>query len=198
MYSLFQSVYKFFYKHKKSDVQNINLVSTEPYEIDKPENIQTEYDKNKRISTFLQIRHVKNIFYKYTENPLYRHQLYDEFLKESDFDYGESAFDDEKHDICIFDKYVCDYIQLRKEFLDKLIQSNISFTLSSNKTENNIQLQNTNDMIITFIIDMNDRNILDYCLSHCDQKLLDILFSAIITETETETENHQTYTRVFR
>jgi hypothetical protein len=180
VYSLFQSVYNFF--RKKNDV---NKCSTEPYET------IIEYDKVKKLQLFLQIRHIKNIYYKYTKNTLYREHLYNSFVKENDFDYGESAYDDET-DTKIFDKYICDYIEKRKGFLDEFDQYGIEYECCTSIMDDDSNNKCDNNKIkITFIIDMTDRNILDYCMKN-NNKSLDSLFSVVIIK------NSQTSTKTLR
>ena len=176
VYSLFQSLYNWFYK--KNAI--LKPQSTEPYE--------TEYDKSKKIQLFLQIRHIKNIYYKYTKNILFREQLYNEFSKENDFDYGECAYDDENGNISIFDTYICRYIEKRKEFINELQNKGSEYELFTNIPESN----DNKKQCIVFIIDMTDRNILDYCMSHHNDKLLDTLLSAVIIE------NNQRHTKLLR
>ena len=187
LYNLFQSVYKLFYYTKTES----KLVSTEPYEISTANDINyiqnAEYDKTKKIQLFLQIRHIKNIYYKYTQNICFREQLYNDFLKETDFDYGEAAYDDEKYDVRIFDTYICDYIEKRRKFIEELQHNDVEYELSQI-----IESDHKGNMIITFIMDMTDRHILDYCMSLTDHKLMDILLSAIIID------KGKTYTKLFR
>lgn len=181
MYSLLQRVYNYFYDTNKQIKKELDISTSvaEPYEV--------LNDKSRKIQAFLNIRHVKNIYYKYTDNPLFKQKLYDDFLKEADFDYGESAYDDDSTDVCIFDTYVCNYIENRKNFLDYLKNNEIKFVCYNTMSENHV----TGIIQIQFIMDMKERDILDYYMTHND-KILDALFTAIITE------NNKTYTKNFR
>jgi hypothetical protein len=187
LFNLFQSVYNLFY-YKKPESK---LTGTEPYEISTANDINYneigEYDKTKKIQLFLQIRHIKNIYYKYTQNICFREQLYNDFLKETDFDYGESAYDDEKYDVRIFDTYICEYIKKRKQFIEELENNGVDFELSYS-----VESVYKGCMVITFIMDMSDRHILEYCMSVPDNKLMDILLSAIIKDKD------KTYTELLR
>lgn len=150
--------------------QQIDQIPAPPYDIPK---------KADRIHLLLQIRHIKNIYYKYTNNPSFKNELYESFLTDTDFDYGLSAYDDNE-DVRIFDKYILQYIEKRKEYLQNLEKYHLY--VSTGHLEEH---PSDSDYHILFIIDMTDKKIFEYCynmynISPNDFKIINTIFSAII------------------
>lgn len=181
LYKMF-SIFKYF-SWKNNSLQNNISLSSEEASIAQPYSIPA--NKTEKIQLLLQIRHIKNIYYKYTNNPLFRQELYDTFLTDTDFDYGDAAFDDNDDDnIRIFDKYIIKYIKSRELFLKNLIDMNLKYHLylSTSKLEEH---ESDESHHILFIMDMTDKKIFEYCynlyiLHNKDFRVIDTLFSAII------------------
>lgn len=177
MFSIFEYLYNIFDKKNKikQDVQITQQSSIIPFNIP---------NKTEKIQLLLEVRHIKNIYYKYSGNILFRQELYDTFLVDNDFDSGISAFDDDT-DIRIFDKYILNYIATRKKFLQNILDEGNSYQLyisSSDLEEHPLDAK----YHILFIMDMTDKKIFEYCYNiytiNTSQyfNLHDILFSAIV------------------
>lgn len=170
MSSIFKYLSKLF--NKKNTFAHTKIDKTMPVA---PYDISVSDTKSERVYLLLQIRHIKNIYYKYTNNALFRQDMYDTFLTDTDFDYGNVAFDDEEDNIRIFDKYILQYIELRKEFLQGLQKYELYESVG--KLEERTVDDNHH---ILFIMDMTDKRVFEYCFSNMKVNVVDALFSAII------------------
>ena len=181
MSSLFNYITKIFSSSKPKPFENIK--------IDTIASMSTEYppytipNKPEKLHLLLQIRHIKNIYYKYTNSPSFRQDLYDSFSTDTDFDHGEVAFDDEDN-IRIFDKYIINYIKERQEYVQGLRDKDnkVHFYLSTGHLEEHTPNEAYH---ILFIMDMTDKRIFEYCynmytVQSADFNIIKTLLSAII------------------
>lgn len=139
-------------------------------------------DKQRRIDILLYTRQIKNVFYKYTNTPLFDPNLYNLFVGDENFDGGNTAFDDDS-DTRIFDEYVKDYIRDREAVLQYLMEKH-----------SNVVIVDTMDALteqsVMFVIDMKDRELFQYCYSMIENhsnthKIKDIIFSIILKKNGT-------------
>lgn len=144
---------------------------------DKNNNVLID-DKAMRINTLLYIKQVKNTYYKYTKKELFNQELYNTFIRDENFDGGLTAFDDDD-DVPIFDKYILDYIKNRNNTITYIQCKNKNI-----KFVTNLEELTERDSVL-FIIDMNDKDLFQYCYEFIQKTdninmLKDIIFSIII------------------
>jgi len=117
-----------------------------------------------RLNTLMYIKQCKNTYYKYTQNSLFNVKLYEMYNKETFFDSGDTAFDDDDK-ISIFDRYILEYIKNRNEIITYFQCKNIKINLKNNLEEIRDFRETLDEKDIIFVIDMTDKQIFDYCMS---------------------------------
>lgn len=119
-------------------------------------------DKQLKINTLLYIKQLKNTYYKYTDKTKFNKELYDNFVKEDNFDGGETAFDDDDN-VRIFDKYILEYIKNRNDIITYIQCKNKDIIIKT-KMEDLKDIRSSEEkMDLLFVIDMSDKEIFKYC-----------------------------------
>jgi hypothetical protein len=140
-----------------SDIDNISLYLDNKI---KPIDV---CDKKLRLNILLYIKQYKNTYYKYTNKEKFNIDLYNSFINDENFDDSLTAYDDDEPNIRIFDKYILEYIKKRNDIITYLQCKDKGVILHDTlESLNDLKKSNTYDML--FIIDMNERDLLSYCL----------------------------------
>jgi hypothetical protein len=142
-------------------------------------------DKQLRIDTLLFVRQFKNTYYKYTNKEKFNVVLYNTFIDDNNFDGGLTAYDDddEANRVRIFDKYVLEYIKNRNDIITYLQCKNKDVVVRSNLEQ--LRDFKNGKYDIVFAIDMNEKELFNYCYtilqqSGCDVGMIrNIIFSLI-------------------
>lgn len=140
-------------------------------------------DKNLRLNTLLYIKQYKNTYYKYTNKEKFNIDLYNSYINDDNFDDTLTAYDDDEPDVRIFDKYILEYIKKRNDIITYLQCKNKELVLhTSLETLKNIKNSETFDILFT--IDLNERDLLSYCLDVLNKTnnglLKSLVFSMIL------------------
>ncbi len=141
--------------------------------------------KQLRIDVLLFVKQFKNTYFKYTNKEKFNVGLYNSFIDDDHFDGGLTGFDDDDHEVRIFDKYILEYIKNRNEVLTYLQCKNKDVVLkdSLHKLDNLVIGNNKIDLI--FAMDMSEKELFDYCYSlvannGCMTTVKNTIFSMII------------------
>lgn len=121
--------------------------------------------KQLRIDVLLFVRQFKNTYYKYTNKDKFNAALYNSFIDDDNFDGGLTGFDDDDHEVRIFDKYILEYIKNRSEVLTYLQCKNKDIVLKDSLQKLDNLIIGNDKMDIIFAIDMNEKELFDYCYS---------------------------------
>jgi hypothetical protein len=124
-------------------------------------------DKQLRIDTLLFVRQYKNTYYKYTNTEKFNHELYNTYVDDKHFDGGDSGYDDDD-EIRIFDRYILEYIKNRNDVVTFLLCKNKEVVFKT-KLEDMVDVfdekTKSNTIDILFTIDMNEKDLFNYCHS---------------------------------
>uniref|UniRef100_A0A6C0J2V4 Uncharacterized protein n=1 Tax=viral metagenome TaxID=1070528 RepID=A0A6C0J2V4_9ZZZZ len=167
LYSLFNKVYNMF--SKKPVINTIKPdLEYSSY------GISDKNDKELRINILLDIKNIKNTYYKYTYNKKYSDKLYKDILKETEDENGVLVSNNSK----IYDSDIIKYIECRKELFE-----NKNYVLKKNLEELS-KLDSLDSKNLLYIIDLNEKEIFNYCYDiikcYDDNIVKDLLFSVII------------------
>jgi hypothetical protein len=143
-------------------------------------------DKQLRIDILLFVRQFKNTYYKYSNKYKFNPELYNSFVDDKHFDGGLTAFDDDDCNIRIFDKYILEYIKNRNDVMTYLQCKNINIELQTKLDDlKDIKCSNNENIDVIFTIDMNEKDLFNYCNSIINKNgnismIKNIVFSIII------------------
>jgi hypothetical protein len=141
-------------------------------------------DKQLRIDTLLFIKQIKNTYYKYANKEKYNQELYNSFINENYFDGGTSGYDDDDN-IRIFDRYILEYIKNRNDLMTYIVCKNKNIIPKIRLNDlNDVYNNKENNIDILFIIDMNEKDIFNYCYdiiynTHDISSIKNIMFSFV-------------------
>lgn len=139
-------------------------------------------DKQLKIDTLLFVRQFKNTYYKYTNKDKFNIELYNSFVDDKNFDGGLTAFDDDDKETRIFDKYILEYIKNRNDVITYLQCKNIDIVIKTNLEQLGDFKKHKYDIV--FAIDMNEKELFNYCYTILQQSgnicmIKNIIFSLI-------------------
>jgi len=173
LYNLFSKVYNMF--TKKSEIN-----TTKPDLEYSSYGISEKVDKESRINILLEIKNIKNTYYKYTYDKKYSEKLYKDILKETEDDNGVLVSNNSN----IYDSDIIKYIECRKELFE---DTKKTYTIKKN-FENFYKLETIDSINILYIIDLNEREIFEYCYDiikrYDDNIVKKLLFSVIINNAK--------------
>ena len=142
--------------------------------------INDKTDKQLRINILLEIKNIKNTYYKYINNSKYSDKLYNNILQETEYEDGILVSDNST----VYDNDIKKYINCRKELFENtkrryIIKKNLQdFYIINDDNENNI----------LYIIDLEERDMFNYCYDYIkrdDKNLVrDLLFTVIINNVK--------------
>lgn len=142
--------------------------------------INDKTDKQLRINILLEIKNIKNTYYKYINNSKYSDKLYNNILQETEYEDGILVSDNST----VYDNDIKKYINCRKELFENtkkryIIKKNLQdFYIINDGNENNI----------LYIIDLEERDMFNYCYDYIkrdDKNLIrDLLFTVIINNVK--------------
>ena len=142
--------------------------------------INDKTDKQLRINILLEIKNIKNTYYKYINNSKYSDKLYNNVLQETEYEDGILVSDNST----VYDNDIKKYINCRKELFENtkrryIIKKNLQdFYIINDDNENNI----------LYIIDLEERDMFNYCYDYIkrdDKNLVrDLLFTVIINNVK--------------
>ena len=142
--------------------------------------INDKTDKQLRINILLEIKNIKNTYYKYINNSKYSDKLYNNILQETEYEDGILVSDNS----IVYDNDIKKYINCRKELFENtkrryIIKKNLQdFYMINDGNENNI----------LYIIDLEERDMFNYCYDYIkrdDKNLVrDLLFTVIINNVK--------------
>jgi len=142
--------------------------------------INDKTDKQLRINILLEIKNIKNTYYKYINNSKYSDKLYNNILQETEYEDGILVSDNST----VYDNDIKKYINCRKELFENtkriyIIKKNLQdFYMINDGNENNI----------LYIIDLEERDMFNYCYDYIkrdDKNLVrDLLFTVIINNVK--------------
>jgi hypothetical protein len=142
--------------------------------------ISEKVDKESRINILLEIKNIKNTYYKYTYDKKYSEKLYKDILKETEDDNGVLVSNNSN----IYDSDIIKYIECRKELFE---DTKKTYTIKKN-FENFYKLETIDSINILYIIDLNEREIFEYCYDiikrYDDNIVKKLLFSVIINNAK--------------
>lgn len=178
-------IYTYNYFHEEMPPKKYQtLQATDDDKIETIHNANID-DKQLRIDILLFVRQFKNTYYKYTNKDKFNPELYNSFVDDKHFDGGLTAFDDDDN-IRIFDKYILEYIKNRNDVMTYLQCKNKNIELQT-KLENlkDIKCSNNENIDVIFTIDMNEKDLFNYCHSILHKSgniamIKNIVFSIII------------------
>lgn len=172
LYNIFNKIY---YMFSKKSVNN----TTKPDLEYSSYGISEKKDKESRINILVEIKNIKNTYYKYTYDKKYSEKLYNGILQETEYENGVLISNNSN----IYDNDVIKYINYREE-LSKNTKNNYNL----NKNFENFYSQSTNFSNILYIMDLNERELFEYCydIIKRDDKIniKDIIFSVIINKNK--------------
>jgi hypothetical protein len=174
--------YNYFHQEKPSKTYQ----TLQPEDDDKIDCINNNIDdKQLRIDTLLFVRQFKNTYYKYSNKDKFNPELYNSFVDDKHFDGGPTAFDDDDN-VRIFDKYILEYIKNRNDIMTYMQCKNKTVELQT-KLDNlkDIKCSNNEIIDVIFTIDMNEKDLFNYCYSIIQKTgniamIKNIVFSIII------------------
>ena len=142
--------------------------------------INDKTDKQLRINILLEIKNIKNTYYKYINNSKYSDKLYNNVLQETEYEDGILVSDNST----VYDNDIKKYINCRKELFENtkrryIIKKNLQdFYMINDGNENNI----------LYIIDLEERDMFNYCYDYIkrdDKNLVrDLFFTVIINNVK--------------
>lgn len=136
--------------------------------------ISDKKNKESRINILLEIKNIKNTYYKYTYDKKYSEKLYNDILKETEDDNGVLV----SNNSTIYDSDIIRYIECRKELFE-----NKNYSIKKN-FEKFYKLELNDSINLLYVIDLNERELFEYCYDiikkYDDNIVKDLLFSVII------------------
>ena len=172
LYNLFNKVYYMFSKKPE------NNSSTKPNLEYSSYGISDKTDKESRINILVEIKNIKNTYYKYTYDKKYSEKLYNAILQETEYENGVLISNNSN----IYDNEVIKYINYREE-LSKNTKNN--YNLKKN-FQTFYKSESTNFSNILYVIDLNERELFEYChdiIKRNDKiNIKDLVFSVIINK----------------
>lgn len=167
--------YNWFCTEKKYPRNSIDL-----YDLSSCDDVLID-DKQLRIDTLLFVKQFKNTYYKYTNKDKFNIELYNSFIDDRNFDGGLTAFDDDD-DTRIFDKYILEYIKNRNDVITYLQCKNIDIVIKTTLEQLGDFKKGKYDIL--FAIDMNEKELFNYCYTILQQSgninmIKNIIFSLI-------------------
>jgi len=174
LYNLFNKVYYMFSKKPE------NNSSTKPNLEYSSYGISDKTDKESRINILVEIKNIKNTYYKYTYDKKYSEKLYNAILQETEYENGVLISNNSN----IYDNEVIKYINYREE-LSKNTKNN--YNLKKN-FQTFYKSESTNFSNILYVIDLNERELFEYChdiIKRNDKiNIKDLVFSVIINKSK--------------
>jgi hypothetical protein len=169
LYNLFNKVYNLFNKKSVINTTNPDLEYSSY-------GISDKKNKESRINILLDIKNIKNTYYKYTYNKKYSDKLYNDVLKETEYENGVLV----SNNSTIYDSDIIKYIECRKE----LFQNKEKTYILKKNLEDISRLESIDTKNILYIIDLNDKELFEYCYNivkwYDENVVKDLLFSVII------------------
>ena len=141
--------------------------------------ISDKIDKELRINILLEIKNIKNTYYKYIYDSKFSEKLYNGILQETEDENGVLV----SNNSTIYDSDIIKYINCRKELFEN---TKNSYILKKN-IEDLYKLDSKDSKNILHIIDLNERETFNYCydiIKRSDKNIIrDLLFTVIINKT---------------
>jgi hypothetical protein len=171
LFDLFNKVYNMF--SKKTTNTTIPNLEYSSY------GISDKIDKELRINILLEIKNIKNTYYKYIYDSKFSEKLYNGILQETEDENGVLV----SNNSTIYDSDIIKYINCRKELFEN---TKNSYILKKN-IEDLYKLDSKDSKNILHIIDLNERETFNYCydiIKRSDKNIIrDLLFTVIINKT---------------
>lgn len=171
LFDLFNKVYNMF--SKKTNNTAIPNLEYSSY------GISDKIEKELRINILLEIKNIKNTYYKYMYDSKFSEKLYNGILQETEDENGVLV----SNNSTIYDSDIIKYINCRKELFEN---TKNSYILKKN-IEDLYKLDSKDSKNILHIIDLNERETFNYCydiIKRSDKNIIrDLLFTVIINKT---------------
>lgn len=170
--SLFNNISNIFCKKTSNNLTSPNL-EYNSY------GINDNIDKQLRINILLEIKNIKNTYYKYINNSKYSDKLYNNILQETEYEDGILVSDNST----VYDNDIIKYINCRKELFENTRKKYII-----KKKLKDIYILDDDNNNILFIIDLEERDMFNYCydfIKRTDNNFVrDLLFTVIINNSK--------------
>jgi hypothetical protein len=171
LFDLFNKVYNMF--SKKTTNTTIPNLEYSSY------GISDKINKELRINILLEIKNIKNTYYKYIYDSKFSEKLYNGILQETEDENGVLV----SNNSTIYDSDIIKYINCRKELFEN---TKNNYILKKN-IEDLYKLDSKDSKNILHIIDLNERETFNYCydiIKRSDKNIIrDLLFTVIINKT---------------